>query len=215
MDDQTQQTQMTTESMQPQTQKRVRRKPFIIMMIVCVVVLSGIGLVSMTNKTSQETVLDIPVSEPIEALANEEKAVITIQPESQTVKIAQQFTNTILLDAKSYPITVVRIVLQYDPTYVSLSSFEPGSFYKNPTVLTKTIDNTKGAALLTLGSLVPQDGKETIASFSAFPKTVSADAPAFLTFSTSSYAYVSTKDQQIDEKNVLTTFGESAVTIVP
>ena len=94
-------------------------------------------------------------------------------------------------------------------------SIADGTFYKNPTILAKTIDNTKGAALITLGSLVARDGAGTIASFSAIAKTTTGDEQTFLTFSTRTSASISGKESETAEKNVLTSFGESVVTIAP
>ena len=214
MDEQFNQSPTIIEPTHGQIKKGLWQKPFFIIVLILIVIFVTIGFVLKLNNISQDSVTTIPLTEPIEEPVKIEKARIAIDPEFQTVTLGQMFTNEITLDAKEFPLTVVKIVLQYDPLYISLSSFEPGTFYKNSTILAKAIDNTKGTALLTMGSFVPQSSVGTIASFSAIPKTVTTDAPAFISFSTSTTAYVSTKEPETAEKNVLTTFGESAITIV-
>ena len=195
MDEQFNQSPTIIEPTHGQIKKGLWQKPFFIIVLILIVIFVTIGFVLKLNNISQDSVTTIPLTEPIEEPVKIEKARIAIDPEFQTVTLGQMFTNEITLDAKEFPLTVVKIVLQYDPLYISLSSFEP--------------------ALLTMGSFVPQSSVGTIASFSAIPKTVTTDAPAFISFSTSTTAYVSTKEQETAEKNVLTTFGESAITIVP
>ena len=209
------QAQSTTEPITPEQPKQPQRTLLLTIILIVMLCAAGIGFVVIKNNKSQEIPIEIPVDDPIVEPIKKEKAHISIDPEVQTVKVGQVFTNTIMLDAKTYPLTVVKIVLQYDPEYVSLSTFEPGTFYKNPTILAKTIDNTKGAALITLGSLVARDGAGTIASFSAIAKTTTGDEQTFLTFSTRTSASISGKESETAEKNVLTSFGESVVTIAP
>ncbi len=207
--------QSTTEPIAPEQSKQPQHTLLLTIVLFVVLSAAGIGFALIRNNKTQEIPIELPADAPIVEPVKKEKAHISINPEARTVKAGQAFASAIMLDAKTYPLTVVKIVLQYDPEYVSLDTFEPGTFYKNPTVLAKTIDNTKGAALLTLGSLDARDGTGTVASFSAIAKTPTRAEPTFITFSTRTGASVSGKESDAPEQNVLTTFGESAVTVAP
>lgn len=91
------------------------------------------------------------------------------------VASSSAYTANVTLTTERKKVTAVQIELTYDPKVLTNVDIKPGSFFPNPTILSKKIDAVKGRISYVLGiglgqSSVNGNGTVAILSFTTVPK---------------------------------------------
>jgi hypothetical protein len=91
------------------------------------------------------------------------------------VASSSAYTANVAITTERKKVTAVQIELTYDPKVLTNVDIKPGSFFPNPTILSKKIDAVKGRISYVLGiglgqSSVNGNGTVAILSFTTVPK---------------------------------------------
>jgi hypothetical protein len=93
----------------------------------------------------------------------------------EPVASSSAYTANVTLTTERKKVTAVQIELTYNPKALTNVDIKPGSFFPNPTILSKKIDAVKGRISYVLGiglgqSSVNDNGIVAILSFTTIPK---------------------------------------------
>jgi hypothetical protein len=155
---------------EPSSPIAANNKPFMhnkTLMLICVlalitVVLLGLALfIGIPNKSGN--------AKPVPILRTTLSA---LTPIASTAN----YTSDITLTTERGKTTAVEIELKYDPKVLTNVDIQPGSFFTNPTVLSKTIDKVNGKVSYILATGLgqhPVNGNGTVAVLSFTPLTKS------------------------------------------
>lgn len=89
---------------------------------------------------------------------------LSILPAQSTIKSKGHTTFVVSIDSKSEKVSAVDLRLAFDPKVINVENILPGDFFTNQTVLLNRIDNKKGEATFTLGTLDPRSGRGNVAN---------------------------------------------------
>jgi len=125
------------------------------------IILLGIALLGFSNTNK-------PGTQQIKAL----KTTLSVLA---PVASSSAYTANVTLTTERKKVTAVQIELIYDPKVLTNVDIKPGSFFPNPTILSKKIDAVKGRISYVLGiglgqSSVNGNGTVAILSFTTVPK---------------------------------------------
>lgn len=113
--------------------------------------------------TSQKTqpTSSVPSVQPAKATSSVD---LSILPAQSTIKSKGYTTFVVSIDSKSEKVSAVDLRLAFDPKVINIETILPGDFFTNQTVLLNKIDNKKGEATFTLGTLNPRSGRGNVAN---------------------------------------------------
>jgi len=81
----------------------------------------------------------------------------------------QPFNISINLDSQNQAISNLDLLLNYDPQSLRLNKITPGSFFNKPQEFAKTIDNTNGKLIYSIGSITANANQATLVSLNFTP----------------------------------------------
>ena len=126
------------------------------------IILLGLALYTQLPQTNK------PVEKQVKVL----KTTLNIL---EPVASSSAYTANVTLTTERKKVTAVQIELTYNPKALTNVDIKPGSFFPNPTILSKKIDAVKGRISYVLGiglgqSSVNDNGIVAILSFTTIPK---------------------------------------------
>ncbi len=130
---------------------------------------------------------------------------LKLQPQSPSVKVGQEFTYDVMVDAQKFLVSGVEVKLNFDPQATSLVKLIPGQFLTKPVVLEETVDATNGTIKYALGALQQSTGSGTV-----FQVRMLAKAPKSSLGSVLSFDRENTK-VGLKEQGAETSFAEAVV----
>lgn len=87
---------------------------------------------------------------------------LSLTPENILVKKGAETYIAIIVNTNEDLVSAVEIMLSYDPKIIEVVDITEGSFFDNPNVLEKTINQIKGSVTYTIGGLKAKQGEEAI-----------------------------------------------------
>ncbi|MEK7165295.1 MAG: cohesin domain-containing protein [Patescibacteria group bacterium] len=145
----------------------------ILLLIILAVLAGGISLL-VKPKT------ELPSAESIiEASA---QASLTLQPELTSVKVGEEITYAVLVDAGNKKIIGVEGYFEFDPSVLSITSISPGPLFAQPEELLKIIDPPTHHLTYAVGTRNPVTAKGILFTIHARTLTPTKDQNEPLTF---------------------------------
>lgn len=128
-----------------------------------IIILSSIAMIffQVLPKTRNKFVSG---AKPIVSITSQQKgsSVLAFAPQLATIK-GKKFSVDVTLDTNTDKISALELHLSFDPKMTQIKDIIPGSFFTNPTVFKKEIDNKKGEAIFIIGTLSPKSGSGMVA----------------------------------------------------
>lgn len=138
----------------------------ILILIVCALFISGIGLYRLQKKATISTRQDTELFfGPVKPVRHGERVSFPIH---------------IRTGANTVSATELRV--RYDPKLLTSVTIEPGTFFPNPTILAQSVDADTGEALLIIGTLSPRQSEGVIATLQATTITSASSSTISLIF---------------------------------
>lgn len=113
--------------------------------------------------------LGVPV-----ALSPNRDTVLTIAPQGTGVRVGSTVTIPITIGTGKNTVTGVELALRYDASKIRINGIAVGDFFQSPAILQNNIDNQKGIANYSLGSLSAKQGNGILFTISVTPKADAA-----------------------------------------
>lgn len=88
---------------------------------------------------------------------------LTLTPSDTSLVAGKGVNADVALDTKGEKVTVAELQLSFDPKVIHIEDISPGSFFKEPVVLQKEIQNGGGKAVFIVGGMEGALGTGTIA----------------------------------------------------
>lgn len=118
-------------------------------------------------------------------------SILSFSPQIATLKSGEEFKVKVVVDSQENILSGAELYILYHFDDLEAKTVKPGTFFENPNVLLKEIDQEKGEISFALGSFSPKKGKkdvlaeiifevkptleEKLTTFSFSPKTKLAD----------------------------------------
>jgi hypothetical protein len=152
-------------------------KTFILIIILAIVAF-GLVAIALYGKPSAKIAQITPIS-ATPTLSDPVQATLTVSSSAIKLSTPSAFSSDIIINTGQDSVNKVQLEISYDPKILTKIDINPGTFFTDPQILLKNIDNTNGRISFAIGV---QNGNEGILgqgvvarlSFVAAPKNASA-----------------------------------------
>jgi len=138
---------------------------FIILIISLLILTASLSLWTVFTRSSSST--KPPAIQQSQSDSNSAQLMLTSQ--KSTYAINQPIAIQVILNPKNQPISNLDLLINFNPQILHLDSVDLGSFFTTPQEFAKTINNTKGRLIYSLGSFTSASEKNTIATLNFSP----------------------------------------------
>lgn len=174
-----------------ESQKGLPVKTLILIVVLALIAFGLVAIALSGTKPTQQTQITQPVTEK-PTLSDPIQTTLTASSNPTKLSTPSAFSTDIIINTGQDPVNKVQLEISYDPKILTKVDINPGSFFTDPKISLKTIDQQNGRISFALGIQDGETGilgqsvlatlsftaiqKNATASVSLLPKTnVSAD----------------------------------------
>lgn len=154
----------------------------LLLIILLILVIALLVAVSQALKPQKEVTKTLPPVTVSPTPLPRNFTTLVASPSAGQVLIGEETSFLVLIDTAGNNVASAQLEMVFNPDYFSVTKIEPLTFFKDPTVLLKEIDNKTGSISYALGTTEVASGKGELVRITVLGKKSTANNSTPLTF---------------------------------